>query len=192
MKVYISGGAKNGKSHYAQALAKDLAEKSGGPLYYIATMIPSDDEDRARIKKHVEDREGWGFITVEEPYAISVDLNAKGKGTYLLDSVTAILSNNMFTSDNTGNYSFNPNAAEQVLTNLRQFAETVENVIFVSDYIYADSINLYLGGKAAEGQNEVDYTEEYRRGLAYIDREMAGLCDMLVEITAGVPIVHKG
>ena len=66
MKIFISGGCKNGKSYFAQSLAKQLAEESGGPLYYIATMIPCDEEDRARIRRHIEDRAGWGFETIEQ------------------------------------------------------------------------------------------------------------------------------
>ena len=56
MKVYISGGCKNGKSMLAQNLAKKLA--GDAPMYYIATMIPHDKEDNARIAKHIEDRDG--------------------------------------------------------------------------------------------------------------------------------------
>ena len=41
MIVFITGGAKNGKSSYAQNLAVKLA--SGGKHYYLATMIPCDE-----------------------------------------------------------------------------------------------------------------------------------------------------
>ena len=97
MNVLISGGAKNGKSLYAQQIASDLADC--GPLYYIATMIPRDEEDRARIKRHISEREGWGFTTIEQGKGIAelirredVDL----KGSFLLDRVTAVLENEMF------------------------------------------------------------------------------------------------
>ena len=51
MNWFISGGCKNGKSHYAQNIAWDMAGKPSGaavtsgaaaekPLYYLATMIP--------------------------------------------------------------------------------------------------------------------------------------------------------
>ena len=35
MHTLISGGCKNGKSYYAQRVAK----AAGAPLYYLATMI---------------------------------------------------------------------------------------------------------------------------------------------------------
>ena len=47
MNVFISGGCKNGKSYYAQRDAKRQAGAAGRPLYYIATMIPHDEEDHA-------------------------------------------------------------------------------------------------------------------------------------------------
>lgn len=103
MNVFISGGCKNGKSMYAQNLAKDMAEQSGRPLYYVATMIPADDEDRQRIKRHLAERDGWGFETLEQGRDICGALdNREGgdavdpKGAFLLDSVTALLSNEMF------------------------------------------------------------------------------------------------
>ena len=65
MNVFISGGAKNGKSSYAQDLAVQMAKEKKCPLYYVATMIPHDDEDRARIERHRRDRNGMGFRTIE-------------------------------------------------------------------------------------------------------------------------------
>lgn len=61
MIVFITGGAKNGKSSYAQDLAVKLA--SGGKHYYLATMIPCDEEDNDRIRHHIADRAGLGFET---------------------------------------------------------------------------------------------------------------------------------
>lgn len=63
MTIFISGGAKNGKSTLAQDLTVALSK--GGKHYYVATMISSGAEDDARIRKHIADREGMGFETVE-------------------------------------------------------------------------------------------------------------------------------
>ena len=54
MRYFLSGGSKSGKSMLGQRLARDMA--AGGPLYYIATMIPRDEEDQARIRRHLQER----------------------------------------------------------------------------------------------------------------------------------------
>jgi len=48
MTVFISGGAKCGKSSFAQNLTVALA--GNGKRYYVATMIPTGEEDYARIR----------------------------------------------------------------------------------------------------------------------------------------------
>ena len=94
MKIFITGGCKNGKTSFAQELAVKLSGDC--PRYYIATMVPVDDEDRKRIGNHIRDREGQGFITKEisEDIAQVKDL----EGTLLIDSVTALLANEMFSN----------------------------------------------------------------------------------------------
>ncbi|MBQ2846082.1 MAG: bifunctional adenosylcobinamide kinase/adenosylcobinamide-phosphate guanylyltransferase, partial [Firmicutes bacterium] len=94
MNIFISGGCKNGKSYYAQRGAKEMAGSLGVPLYYIATMIPHDDEDRARIKRHLSERDGWGFETIEQGLSLTEILHNEAidkNGVFLMDSVTALL-----------------------------------------------------------------------------------------------------
>ena len=183
MNVLISGGAKNGKSFYAQQLASDLA--ACGPLYYVATMIPRDDEDRARIERHVRERDGWGFTTIEQGKDIAslisrddVDL----KGSFLLDSVTAILENEMFpVAIKDGKAEFlgeDEDAPERVRKELVAFAKAVKSaggsVVFVSDGIYGDSCGYSRS------------TEKYRQALAQADRALAEVCDRVTEVTYGI------
>ncbi|MBR7082445.1 MAG: bifunctional adenosylcobinamide kinase/adenosylcobinamide-phosphate guanylyltransferase [Clostridia bacterium] len=58
MKILISGGSKNGKTAFAEDVAVKIS--SGGARYYVATMIPYDNEDRARIDRHIAERAGKG------------------------------------------------------------------------------------------------------------------------------------
>ena len=98
MNYFLSGGAKNGKS----SLAQQIVCAQGGPHYYLATMIPHDDEDRLRIRRHLENRAGLGFQTVECGTDILASLSQMDPdGAVLLDSVTALLSNEMFRADGT-------------------------------------------------------------------------------------------
>jgi adenosylcobinamide kinase/adenosylcobinamide-phosphate guanylyltransferase len=60
--IFITGGARSGKSR----LAEELAERLGGPLGYIATGEPKDAEMQERITRHQE-RRGPAWQTIEEP-----------------------------------------------------------------------------------------------------------------------------
>ena len=57
MIALVVGGAKSGKSMFAQDLAKSLESKNG-KLHYVATMNPYDLEDLKRIENHLREREG--------------------------------------------------------------------------------------------------------------------------------------
>lgn len=193
MKVFISGGCKNGKSTIAENIAVKLAE--GAPLYYMATMIPHDEEDLERIARHIEARKGKGFLTVECGSSLQEGLQAVRKNyasvnaaavnvndgvtgwltnngedsqpVFLVDSVTALLSNRYDRPD-------------LVLKDLEEFCERVENAVFVSDFIYS-----------AE-ENYSEFTEVYRKGLADCDRYLAGVCDTVIEVCAGQTLYYKG
>ena len=187
MNIFISGGAKNGKSTLAQNLAVELA--GGSPnLYYIATMVPTDEEDDERIRRHREDREGLGFTTIEKGREIaeifedsSPELYISPDGTFLLDSVTALLSNVMFPPSG----ELNEKAGEEVAEDLLSFIEKVKtrvkgNIIFVSDYIYS------------EAKLFDSWTECYRKALAHVDRCLAEKCEGVAEVSAGIATWHKG
>jgi adenosylcobinamide kinase/adenosylcobinamide-phosphate guanylyltransferase len=173
MNIFISGGCKNGKSMHAQKLAKAMADESGRSLYYIATMIPRDDEDRIRIVRHIEAREGWGFQTLEQGVDLCRCLEQPGvdpKGAFLLDSVTALLSNEMFRADGT----YDAGAGARVADELTEFASRTGSAVFVSDYIYSDA-RLFD-----------EYTQNYRRSLAECDRRIAAVCDRVIEVSFGI------
>ena len=177
MIYFITGGAKNGKSSMAQDLAVAMAR--GGPHYYVATMIPADEEDNQRIRRHIADRDGMGFETVECGRNILSCLKKVDKdGTFLLDSVTALLLNELFPDPTSCR--MDVAAAQQCAEDLVVFSKSVKNIVLVSDYIYSD----------AQRYDEV--TETYRKCLADIDRNLAAVSDTVLEVSAGNVIVHKG
>ncbi len=177
MTVFLSGGAKSGKSAFAQDLAVKLSR--GGARYYVATMIPVDAEDWERVRRHVADRAGMGFQTLECGTAIlqCLDMGDRG-GTFLVDSATALLQNAMFPREN--NYELDLSAACRCGEELAEFVRKAENAVIVSDYIYG------------EPKRYDPATETYRRMLAQIDRMLARECDTVLEASAGRIIVHKG
>lgn len=185
MTIFITGGAKNGKSSIAENCCIKLA--AGGPLYYIATMQPFDDEDYARIDRHRESRAGKGFTTLEQPVRITevLDRSDHQNGTYILDSVTALMINELYSSkDAMGNDEYSmtadPAAADRVADELSQLCKKVKNIVFVSDFIYE------------EADNYSKYTEDYLRSLSKVDRRLAKECDAAAEICLGNINMLKG
>ena len=176
MTCFISGGAKNGKSTLAQDLAVALA--GGGKHYYVATMISTGSEDDDRIRRHIVNRDGMGFETVECFCNILDCLQTADKdGVFLVDSVTALIQNSLFPIEN--NYAMDLEAASRCADELVAFAHTVHHAVFVSDYIYSDA------------QRYSESTEMYRKCLADIDRRLAAVCDTVIEVSAGQPVIHK-
>ena len=186
MKIFISGGCKNGKSHYAQRYARCLAkDRQPGSLYYIATMKPVDPEDDERILRHRREREGWGFTTIEQPFDIEEILDkCDHDGVFLLDSLTALLANEMFSPPGepggVAGGRVNEYAANKITDALLRITNNIKNIVIVSDYIYSDAI-LYD-----------TLTEKYRKSLAEIDRTAAANCDVVLEAAYRNVIVHKG
>ena len=177
MTIFISGGAKCGKSSLAQELT--VALSGGGKHYYVATLIPAGAEDRERIRLHLLDRAGMGFETVECAKNVMDCLETAVKnGAFLVDSVTSLMQNALFPVEK--NYELDLDGAKQCEENLVEFAATVRHAVFVSDYIYSDAERYDSG------------TEQYRKCLADADRRLARICDTVLEVSAGQAIVHKG
>ena len=175
MTYFISGGAKCGKS----SLAQNIAVALGGKHYYVATMIPTGEEDDQRILRHIADRDGMGFETVECFNNIMDCLDTADKdGVFLVDSVTSLIQNSLFPVEK--NYEMDLESARRCADELIEFAGTVRHAVFVSDHIYSD----------AERYSES--TEMYRKCLAGIDRRLARVCDTVIEVSAGQVIIHKG
>lgn len=87
------GGARSGKSRYAQARAEALP----GDLVFVATAQALDDEMTARIACHRADR-GARWRTIEAPLDIAaiVDAEARAGRVLLIDCLTLWASNLMF------------------------------------------------------------------------------------------------
>lgn len=204
MKILISGGAKNGKSIYAQKISKAMSVKYDVPLYYVATMEPVDEEDENRIKRHIKERAGWGFTTIEESRKLSKifdahvrntesnrapenadmknvrleSLSAKEvnlEGVFLVDSLTALLGNNMFGK----NGSMNLDCFDEVRDDIYSFSKKASNIVLVSDSIGCDGFKF----------DEV--TEKYRMNLARLEREAASYFDRVVEVSVGQILEFK-
>jgi adenosyl cobinamide kinase/adenosyl cobinamide phosphate guanylyltransferase len=88
--VLVTGGARSGKSRFAEQRLDQLAP--GGPWRYVATAEALDDEMRARIAHH-RARRGEAWRTVEDPRALAAALAVPDAAGVLVDCVTIWLSN---------------------------------------------------------------------------------------------------
>lgn len=91
--VLVTGGARSGKSSYAESLCK----KSENEVVYIATAEILDQEMSDRVRKHREQRpknwrtvECWNFVSPSLPQIM------EHSKTILLDCLTMLVSNLMF------------------------------------------------------------------------------------------------
>lgn len=89
--IFITGGARSGKSASALRLAGSISGKKA----YLATAQPLDREMAERIKKHRSDRDDC-WATIEEPLDISDIIKKNSKyNVILLDCLTLWISNLM-------------------------------------------------------------------------------------------------
>ncbi len=90
--VLVLGGARSGKS----AFAEHLARQGGRERIYLATAEAGDGEMAERIARHRADR-GEGWMTIEEPLSVAATLASHaGPGrVVLVDCLTLWLSNVM-------------------------------------------------------------------------------------------------
>ena len=88
--ILILGGARSGKS----AFAERLASSSGRPVAFIATATADDNEMRERIARHRASRPN-GWYTLEEPLDLARAVRRAGElaDVLLLDCVTLWLGN---------------------------------------------------------------------------------------------------
>ena len=100
------------------------------------------------------------------------------EATFLVDNITSLMQNAVFPAEK--NYEMDLQGAESCTDSILQFAATACHAVFVSDQIYCD----------AETYSET--TEQYRKRLADTDLALASVCDVVMEVMAGCPIIYKG
>jgi adenosylcobinamide kinase/adenosylcobinamide-phosphate guanylyltransferase len=92
--ILVTGGARAGKSTFADRLAHQLGGDSG--VCYVATAEPGDDEMRARIAAHRAARPS-GWRTFESPRGLGQTLTGlaeiPGVRVALVDCLTLLVSN---------------------------------------------------------------------------------------------------
>jgi adenosylcobinamide kinase/adenosylcobinamide-phosphate guanylyltransferase len=129
--IFITGGARSGKSRFAEKIALGF----GTQLGYLATARPLDGEMSDRIARH-QQRRGAGWRTIEEPLQLGRAL-ADNDGLHqaiLIDCLTLWLTNLLLLDEEPGY-----EAEERIMDEVQKLTETLTGmttpVIIVSNEV---------------------------------------------------------
>jgi len=88
--ILITGGARSGKSSFAQ----ELALSSGGPVLFVATAVAGDEEMRQRIEEHRRRRPAaWHTLEVTTGVSRHITESIGAARVVVIDCVTLLVSN---------------------------------------------------------------------------------------------------
>lgn len=168
MHILILGGARSGKSRYAET----LASASGKQVVYIATGWAGDDEMSARIARHREHRP-TAWLTVEEPRALGQALQAQAAPNcfIIVDCLTLWLSNLLADGDE----HFDCEKAA-----LLETLPTLPGTIC----LIGNEVGLGIVPVNALARRFVDEA-------GWLHQDLAKICERVVWITAGLPHLLK-
>ncbi|HHU70120.1 MAG TPA: bifunctional adenosylcobinamide kinase/adenosylcobinamide-phosphate guanylyltransferase [Thermoanaerobacterales bacterium] len=133
---FITGGARSGKSRFAEELASLQEER----VLYIATCEACDEEMAKRIELHKKRRSPL-WKTIEEPLNVDKVLSQYGNEfkVILIDCLTLFVTNHLFVGQNEQELNFNSEKENEVLNKVRKLADISldinANVIIVSNEV---------------------------------------------------------
>ena len=165
--LLVLGGARSGKSAYAQR----LAEAHGPQRLYLATAAAGDEEMAARIARHQADR-GQGWTTLEEPVEIAAALltHAQPGRVVVVDCLTLWLSNLMLAGRDPG----------PALTALAvAIGGLAGPAILVSNEVGMGIVPDHKLGR------------EFRDWQGRANRDIGAACDAVIFVAAGFPLQLK-
>lgn len=183
--VFITGGARSGKSTYALS----NATKISGDKAYIATAEALDEEMRERIEKHKNQR-GKDWNTYEEPFRIAeVIKEIEGKYTVIvIDCLTLWLSNLLIRTQNT-EHRTQTIEMEIVgfLDSLSRFKDSPVCGLgsgFCSLYIVSNEVGMGIVPKN-------DMARKFRDMAGFLNQKVAEVADEVYLVMAGIPMRIK-
>jgi adenosylcobinamide kinase/adenosylcobinamide-phosphate guanylyltransferase len=90
--TFILGGARSGKSSFAQKLATRLTADSAGGVAYLATATVEDEEMKLRVARHRDNRPAE-WMTIEEPRHVAGTLSGINSAVVIVDCLTLLVTN---------------------------------------------------------------------------------------------------
>jgi adenosylcobinamide kinase/adenosylcobinamide-phosphate guanylyltransferase len=161
----VLGGARSGKSRYAEELIVGHA----APWVYIATAQAFDDEMRIRIAEHQARRNG-GWRTIDAPTDLAAAIVREASRPVLVDCLTLWLTNLMLGGDNIQAATA---ALEAALEQRRQPTVLVSN-----------EVGLGIVPETPLGRS-------FRDEAGRLNQRMAARADRVLFMIAGLPMTLK-
>lgn len=166
-RLFVLGGARSGKSRYAQARAEAL----GGSPVYIATAEAFDDEMQDRIAQHQADRDGrWRTVEAPRDLPAAIDALSGSRAVVLVDCLTLWLSNLLLADADLAV------AATQLSAAIGRFDG---GLILVSNEV----------GWGIVPDNTL--ARRFRDEAGRLNQAVAAIADEVVLLAAGLPLVLK-
>ena len=172
MITYIYGGVSSGKSEYAE----ELISREFNKKIYLATMENSGEYAGKRIEKHLLQREGKGFFTIEEPRHIK-DLNIDEDDNILLEDLTNLLSNNLFNESGLKN-NFKE-ITEEIFSDIITLKDKCNSIFIVGNDIFSTERNQSI---------ELDIFIDC---LYSLHTKIVEVADRVIEVVYGLPYDRK-
>lgn len=174
----ITGGARSGKSTFAESFFKDKKE-----VVYIATSRPEDEEMKDRVKLHRENRPHI-WRTFEDNYNL---YEALGKEEfYLLDCITVLTSNIMF--DMTKGFERIDLEREKAVED-KVFQELLKLIEIIREKEY--NLNLVTNEIGCAPVPEHHVTRVFRDIQGRVNQRIAQICDEVYLVTCGIAVKIK-
>jgi adenosylcobinamide kinase/adenosylcobinamide-phosphate guanylyltransferase len=162
----VLGGARSGKSRYAESLVTALPP----PWLYVATAEAGDSEMVARIAAH-QARRGPRWTTIETPRNVAETLGTHAATPTLVDCLTLWLSNVML-------------ADADVDAEIEQLDEALARAA-APIVLVANEVGFGIVPDSALGRRFRDL-----QGL--LNQRIAARADRVVLVVAGLPLTLKG
>jgi adenosylcobinamide kinase/adenosylcobinamide-phosphate guanylyltransferase len=172
--TFILGGARSGKSSYAQ----ELAGRLGRRVLYVATAEALDDEMRSRIEAHKRSRPST-WATIEAPRDVAEAIRSKtgDAEVVVIDCLTLLVANLMGGEDEIGQWR-------------DRVAAEVERLIALVDMIPSHFI--IVSNEVGLGVVPANpLARAYRDILGEANQMIAGRADEVCFMVAGIPVPIK-
>ncbi|MGI5874460.1 MAG: bifunctional adenosylcobinamide kinase/adenosylcobinamide-phosphate guanylyltransferase [Bacillota bacterium] len=181
----VTGGARSGKSTFAE----ELAAAKGDKILYVATAKAIDEEMKDRIRRHRERRpETWDTLEQYSGLGAVLPERSRGRDAILLDCVTIMSTNIIFDIPAMQRPDI---PFEEMLEAEKVLAAEVEALIASFPDLACDLI-LVTNEVGLGLVPEYPISRFYRDALGRVNQALGKAADEVYFVTCGIPVKIKG